>query len=633
MPKAAAATGESLFQVKDLTAGVNLRPSPTNIKPNQASRLINTLITSVGELGVYPGWTLKSASNLGSRRAQGGKRIYLAGTSFTLAADNGNVYQPDDATFTWGSAVLTGLSSTNIIEFVQDPFIAAVFDGASVPKYTANGTTWYQLGITAPLVPGLALAAGGSLVASDVHEVTYTYLNTTLNQESNESPVATATPSGGNLSITVTYAASSDAQVSKIRIYARDLTAGEASRRLVTTVNNASSTYTITADNWSAANASPPIGQNSVALPLAFGTYWLNRWWGRDATVGNRLRFTQVFQNLAWPDTFFVDIPFPKGESIQAMIPLGSILVLFGTTMFYLLLGSTSLSFQVLPALGTQTGAFGPRSVAAMDNNIVHAANPGVFLYNGASDTLLSLSIDPAWRAMIATSTAAELSVLPLIYETFVKELHVAVPYLFPVGNRGEWVLDMNRTQAPLPLQYGETPFSAWFATDRTIGGYLLWDGFEPITANQGRIFSWSPTTVQLYEERTGTSANGSDLTMQYLGYMVPFGLDTARITATYLEYLPAPETTFSVDLIVDGVHQGPIVYPITSAALSLYGVAKYGVNHYGGAATRATLPITWPLTAEGHTAQFGFTYVGQGQPKFFTYGTAAVVEDLPRGL
>lgn len=623
-----------IFQVKDMTAGVNMRPTPTTIRPNQALFLQNTYIGNVGELGVYPGWVNFMTSSLGSRRAQGGKRVYLKnGTTFTLVGDNGSVYKPPDAGgSSWGAAVSTGWNSSNTIDFPNDRDQVAIFDGATVPQKSADGSTWTQLGITAPLILSLATASGGSLVSSDVYEVTATYYNSAINQESNESPVATATPSGGNLTINVTTVASADTQVTNIRIYARDKTAGEASRRLVTTVANSNGTTAITTNGWTASTVPPGIGMASVALAMKFGVIWKNRWWGVDATVTNRLRFSQVFANNQWPDTFYVDIPFERGEGIQAMIPLGDILVVFGYTKFYLIIGQTSLDFEVRPGLGAQTGALGFRAVDVLENSIVHAGAPGVYIYNGATDQLVTFPIDPAWQFMMGSTTAAELAILPITYHKLRKELRVGVPNVYPTGNRGEWVLDLNRTNAPIaPGQIANE--QAWFSTDRTIGGYIQFDGNEPNSNNYGRIFSWSPSVVQLFEERKGTSANGNDMTMQYQGYMLPFGIQQARLVETYLEYQPATQcTSFTLSLVIDGATYGPQTLTITGN-LARWGTFKWGTDTWGSGVTRTMLPITWPLGAEGHSAQLRMKYVGQGSPKFYTYGHDVVEEPLPRGL
>lgn len=610
-----------IFQVRDLTGGVNLRPSPTTMQPNEARRLLNTLISSPGELGVYPGWQTFSTTSLGSRRPQGGRRIYLSGSTFTLVADNGSIYLPSDAGV-WGSAVASGLHATNLVDFVYDRDLVAAFDGSTVPKKTTDGTTWTQLGITAPAAPTLTAVAGGSLVAAHVYEVSYAYKDDALAHTSNATATTQVTPAGANLTIRVSHTASADPQVDKIKIYVRDVTAGETVRRLSATVTNATTTTDITTNNWDAQEEAP--SDHTVAEAMAFGVVWKNRWWGRDALVGNRLRFSQIFQNQSWPANFYVDIPFERGESATLFVPLGDVLVVFGYTKFYLIIGTTSLDFEVRPALGGQTGAFGPRAGDVIENGVVHAGASGVYLFNGANDELLSNAIEPAWRAMVAGNSATELAQLPVTYHRTTKELRIGVPLLYPMGIRGEWMLDLNRQNAD---QSGPK----WFATDRTIGGYIQWDGNETVAGNQGRIFSWSPTVVTLFEERVGFAGDGADRSVEYDGYMLPFGFSMSRIIDSYFEYRPV-SGLLTVDLKCDGLLIGSQTFSIGSAS-ALYDTAIYDTDTYSGGLERTVLPVVWPDEAEGRSVQVLLRYTGQDDFKLFTYGHNVFSERLPRGF
>src|SRR3990167_638527 len=147
-----------LLRVDDLSAGLELRQSPSLLKPNQARLLRNWSLQEPGALVVYPGWDTISTTSLGSRRIQGGQRVYLDGvTPFTLASDNGNVYNPSDAGG-WGAAVLTSLSTSTEHYFPHDRDLVAVFDGTNIPKKSTDGTTWTQMGIDAPTVAPSASA-------------------------------------------------------------------------------------------------------------------------------------------------------------------------------------------------------------------------------------------------------------------------------------------------------------------------------------------------------------------------------------------------------------------------------------------------------------------------------------------
>ena len=40
--------------------------------------------------------------------------------------------------------------------------------------------------------------------------------------------------------------------------------------------------------------------------------------------------FTQLFQPQSWPSSYYIDIPFERGDAIQALVPLGDSLLVFG---------------------------------------------------------------------------------------------------------------------------------------------------------------------------------------------------------------------------------------------------------------------------------------------------------------
>jgi hypothetical protein len=172
------AEAPQLLRVSDLSAGIELRQSPSLLKPSQARLLRNWSLQEPGALLVFPGWESFSTASLGSRRIQGGQRVYLDGVApFNLASDNGNVYKPSDAGV-WGAAVLASRSTTTQHYFPHDRDFVAQFDGVNIPKKSTDGTTWTQMGIDAPSVaPSASAVAGGSLIAGNTYEVSYSYVD------------------------------------------------------------------------------------------------------------------------------------------------------------------------------------------------------------------------------------------------------------------------------------------------------------------------------------------------------------------------------------------------------------------------------------------------------------------------
>ena len=107
-------------------------------------------------------------------------------------------------------------------------------------------------------------------------------------------------------------------------------------------------------------------GDDAHARPvLKFAVNWKNRWWGEDATVENRIWFTDLFQSQAWYALYYIDIPFERGDAITALVALGDTLVVFGGTKSYLIIGTTSLDFEVRPTAGCRPGRWGHNAVAS----------------------------------------------------------------------------------------------------------------------------------------------------------------------------------------------------------------------------------------------------------------------------
>lgn len=347
---------------------------------------------------------------------------------------------------------------------------------------------------------------------------------------------------------------------------------------------------------------------------MVAGLVWKNRWWG---WVDNRLYFTQIFEPQSWGALFYIDLPFERGDTIAAGVAQGDTLVLWGqSSQAFLVIGQTSLDFEVRPALGSQAGAFGPRAVKLIENGAIHVSAEGVYIFDGASDRLLSYNIDPGWRDLVTGSTATNLEKIAVVYHGLTKEARITVPRLYPWSTPGEWILDLNSTRTR------ETP--AWTSSDRVIGGYIIWDGNEPTTGNRGRLFSWKVSTAELCEENTGTSADGGNMTADYEGSTHALGGYIGSLTEGYLEYQPN-DGDLTVTPIVDGSAKGGQAIEIGSG-LAQVGSAIVGTSVIGSRARQMAV-IPMPLSAEGRTFSFRVRYVGQGDFTWFTYAAEVVPE------
>ena len=621
-----------LLPVVGPSAGVDLRTSPTLLSQERARTLVNFSLAEPGALVVRPGWAQFSTgvASTVTQRIQGGARVYIntaipsaASTAFTLVGHNQLIYVQSDS---GGWALASGYAtlSTNELCFASDRDLVAVFDGASTLSYkSTNGSSWTRFGVPkGTLAPTISTLSTGGL-SSGEYEIAYTYKDRDLAVESNGSSGSTVTLSASSGALQVLVPNTADPQVDAVVVYARKISAGETVLRKISSQAQSTaafSTVVVTSTNWTTNDEIPT--DHDLPPVLSFGVVWKNRWWARSATVSNRLHFTQLFQPQSWPALFYVDIPFERGDAIQALVPLGNTMLVFGTTRIFVVVGQTSLDFEVLPTLASEDGAFGFRSVAVIENGVVHAGASGVYIFDGASDKLLSFDLDPAWRDLVGNAAVNLLSKVSMVYHQRQKELRLAVPRRYPSGVPGEWVMDLNRTRT------GNAP--AWTATDREIGGYILWDGPESQTGNRGRLLTWSSSSPILAEESVGTTANSSNLTAEYEGPGLTLGTHRGRWVDLRGEYEPHGGT-FSVEPLIDGVSQGTKAIPI-GAGLSVYGTAVYGSATYAGAGRRQFYK-TLPLVAEGRTFVLRMTYTGQEAFKVYSYHPGLVPETASRSF
>lgn len=630
--KTRSAQGSRTYQLLSVigpSAGVDLRTSPTLLAPERARTLVNFSLSEPGALVVRAGFSAFSTASLGSGRMQGGARVYLNtalpsanSTIFTLVGYNGGVYvQTDSGGWSSTTPVLSGLSA-NELSFPSDRDLVAVFDGASTAIFkSTNGSSWTRFGIASGSSAVLSSLSTGGMSSGD-YEINYTYKDRDLAVESNGSTSAsTITITATSGAINVVVPSSTNPAVDAIVLYARKVSAGETVRRKVSSAAQgagANSSYIISSTSWTTADEEPT--DHDLPPVLSFGIVWKNRWWARSATVTNRIHFTQLFQPQSWPALFYIDIPFDRGDAIQALVPLGDTLLIFGTTRIFVILGQTSLDFEVRPTIASEDGALGFRAVATIENGVVHAGGSGVYIFDGTSDKLLSYDLEPAWRDLVTNTAASELAKTATVYHQREKELRVAVSRRFPSGAVGEWVLDLNRTRT------AQQP--AWTATDRTLGGYVLWDGPETAVGNRGRLFSWHSSQAQLFEESVGTTANSSNLSAEYEGPGLTLGAFRGRWIDVRGEFEPHTGS-FAIEPIVDGVSLGSQNVQIGSAGAA-YGSATYGVSTYGGSSRKQFAKLL-PLRADGRSFVLKAIYVGKETFRWFAYHLGLVPESASR--
>jgi hypothetical protein len=612
---------QSVYQsipIQDLTGGIDLRRSPTLLESQRSVVCRNFSLAEPGALRVRAGYASYS-SVLSTKASQGAQRVYLGSTQGTLLAVDGGIYiLPDNGI--WNStAVYQGFSTVNQIFFPYDRNMVGAFDGSTTPQKSTDLVTWTRLGIAPGTVPTTnALSSQASDLSTSEFAIAYSYKDRGLSFISDPSTaISTISLASTGNAIVVNVKNSTDPQVDAIVVWARSKTAGETVFRKASSGAQSagvSSTFVITSSAWSANDEAP--STHGVPPVLSFGVVWKNRWWARSAEFPTRLYFTEIFQPQGWPALYYIDLPFTNGEEINAIQQQGDTLLVMGQSQIFLVIGQTSLDFEVRPSLGAQSGAVGPRAVTAVESGVIHVSAEGVFIFDGASDRLLSHDLTPGWRDMIDNSPSTAVNAIPVVFDWRNKELRVSVPRIYPTATAGEWVLDLNRTRE------GNEP--SWSQTDRTIRNYIFWDGDEPVQGNRGKLQSVGSTSLKVFTESEGTSADGSNITAEYNGPTLAAGLHRARFTDLHVEYEPHAGA-FTAETVVDGQSMGAINLSI-GTGLATYGASEYGLASYGGAGRRkAYTPL--PLNSEGRNVQQNLSYSGQEEFTVFNYAIGMVPE------
>jgi hypothetical protein len=615
-----AANVPQAIPVTDLTGGVDLRRTPTLLDPSRGRTYLNQSLEEPGALTVRPPYTLASSAAIFSGPPQGGQRVYLKNTVFSLVAGGGAVYKPSDA-WVGGAAVHSTISSSNLVFFPFDRDLVMVMDGANRPRFSTNGTNWFLAGIDAPSSAATASTVSSGGISSGEYAFSYAYKYRGTVDESNGAPESTITLSGSTGAIHLAASPSTDSKVDAYVWYGRHKTPdGESVLRKIS--SGAASTYTVISTSWT---ANTEISTNHMApvAGLRFAVSWKSRWWAPSGTIGNRLYFTELFLPQAWPSLFFIDIPFEKGDSITALQPLGDMLLVQGQSGAFLIIGQTALDFEVKPHAGAEAGAYGQRGITKVEQTALHASVKGMHSFDGASDRNLTFDIQPAIDDLVRNVASTRLAETAIAYDDLRKEVRMAVSRVYPTGARGEWILNLNRSR-------DQENIPAWTTTDRDVAFYMVWDGNEPTAGNRGRIFTMPSTQGVVYEENAGVGANSSNMTATYEGPGISMGLHHSRFVGIHWEVEPHAGM-MSFEAVVDGVSQGTIPLNI-GTGLYTYGstTATYGTATYGSAARiKPYSPL--PITASGRSLVLKYQYVGTERMKVFSYSPIVVPEPAPR--
>ena len=263
------------------------------------------------------------------------------------------------------------LNDTTTWAFIADP------DG----MYKDDGTNLRAWGLTAPAAKATLGTAGTGLTGN--YYVQYTYVRKVgdaVIAESNPSPLSDI-KALSNQSLTVSVVASTDAQVTHIRLYRT--TAGGALLLYDQEVANTTETITSSqADNAlgaaCATDNDPPPNCGYVSSP------YLDRYWlCGNPDFPHYLYYTKRFQPEAVPTANYLELGTPD-DPLQCFIPFGGIGIAFAHQRKYRVIGTGTTSFLPHETPGKR-GTLTPTSACVGEDGVYFAAKDGIFRTTGFS--------------------------------------------------------------------------------------------------------------------------------------------------------------------------------------------------------------------------------------------------------
>ena len=298
---------------------------------------------------------------------QGGNRYAFGGT----------VIYRDEASIATG---LTGAQWSGIKYNQFNDTTQQIFALNGTDRKRINGTTVAEWGITAPTAVATLTTSGTGLTGT--YLVKYTYcrkVGSVVVSESNPSD-ASASQVLANQGLSITWTASSDSQVTHVRIY-RTLNAG-ASYFLDQDVAIGTVTVVSTTADGSLGAAvetdhdRPPLG-SFVIGPMFDGTCFIIK--------DNLLYYCKPKQPEYWPALYFVEVGTPHFPGKTAVIYNGQVYTLT-VNEIYNVIGTGNGTFLPVP-MKARTGAqgiFGAVSVHGF--GIFHTGPDGVYLFSNGED-------------------------------------------------------------------------------------------------------------------------------------------------------------------------------------------------------------------------------------------------------
>ncbi len=325
---------------------------------------------------------------------QGGKRYSFSGAQ---------IYE-DEVSIASG---LTDAAYTAILYNAYNSTTQNVFAINGTDRKRIESGVVKEWGITAPTVAPV-LAAGASTGLTGAYNAKYTYCRksgSTVICESDPSPAGAAAVTLANGSLSVTWTASGDSQVTHVRVY-RTLAGGSTYYHDQDIAIGTVTVDTTTADGSLGSEVAtnhdrPPLG-TIVVGPNYNGTCFIAK--------DNLLYFCLPKQPEYWPTTYFVEVSPPQFP-IKAVVFFNGAPYCLTKHEIYNIQGTGQETFFPYP-MNAITGCQGLHGAFSVHGKgIFHRGSDGVYLFNGSEDRKITQTeFDPIFRGETAGGLPAATS-------------------------------------------------------------------------------------------------------------------------------------------------------------------------------------------------------------------------------
>lgn len=313
---------------------------------------------------------------------QGGYRYSYAG---------GSVYRNESsiesglAVAFWSAIKYNSYASTTQNVFFLDGTYRKRIEGSSV----------YNWGIEAPDTAS-TLAVGASTGLTGDYLVKYTYCRkegSTVVCESNPSP-ASSSQALSNQSLSITWTASSDSQVTHVRIY-RTSAGGSTYYHDQDVAIGTTTIDSTTADGSLgtevATNHYRPTAGTFVFGPTYNGIIFI--------CYNNLLYYSLAKQPEYWPVDNYIEVGPPQ-FALQCGVFWNGQPYAISKRYIYLIQGTGSDTFFPYPT-ASATGAQGPNAALAVaGHGIYHVGSDGIYLFSGKDIKITQLDFEPIFRGV-----------------------------------------------------------------------------------------------------------------------------------------------------------------------------------------------------------------------------------------